>query len=65
MIEDFGEVISANSNCNGTKVALIIALDTMIPDTKIYVIDLETDQIQWIDLSNGETLVREDHQFTQ
>ena len=65
MIEDYGEAISASSNSKGSKVALIIALDTMIPDTKLYVLDLENDTVQWIDFTNGMTYVREDNTISQ
>lgn len=65
LIDDFGEVISASANCNGTKVALTIALDNLVPDTKLYILDVENDQIQWIDFATGETHVREDNHFQQ
>lgn len=60
LIEDFGEVIAASSNCNGTKVALTAASDSLIPDSKLYVLDIENDTIQSLDFATGETNVRDE-----
>ncbi|KAK6625633.1 hypothetical protein RUM43_005932 [Polyplax serrata] len=65
MIDDFGEAISATSNSKGTKVALMIALQSLIPDTKLYVIDLESDVVKWIDFTNGQTHIHEENIITQ
>ncbi|GJQ73670.1 putative intraflagellar transport protein 140 [Trypoxylus dichotomus] len=42
---DFGEIIQAKSNSNGTKVALTIAAANLIPDGKLYVWDIEKDNL--------------------
>lgn len=65
LINDYGEAIGCSSNCRGSKVALTIALRSLIPDTKLYVIDLESDSVQWIDFTSGMTNIGEDNNFFQ
>lgn len=42
---DFGEIIQAKSNNNGTKVGLTIAGANLIPDGKLYIWDIEKDTL--------------------
>ncbi|KAI4456192.1 hypothetical protein MML48_8g00010237 [Holotrichia oblita] len=45
MCSDFGEIIQAKSNNNGTKVGLTIAAANLIPDGKLYIWDIEKDTL--------------------
>lgn len=45
MFENFGEIISAKANFDGTFVALTIANESLVPDGKLYVWKLESDLI--------------------
>lgn len=45
MISDFGEIIQAKTNSSGNKVAITLAAANLIPDGKLYIWDMETDNI--------------------
>lgn len=45
MCNDFGEIIQAKSNSNGTKIGLTIAAANLIPDGKLYIWDIEKDNL--------------------
>lgn len=51
-LNDFGEIISAKSNCSGTAVAILVANSQLIPDGKLYSWDLETDILSVYDFLN-------------
>lgn len=40
---NFGEIILAKCNAKGTHVALTVATESLVPDGKLYVFDLERD----------------------
>ncbi|KAL0273238.1 UNVERIFIED_CONTAM: hypothetical protein PYX00_005959 [Menopon gallinae] len=65
LLDDFGEVIALSPNDQGTKVAMTVALRSLIPDSKLYVVDVESDLVQWIDFATGETHVRDDETIMQ
>ena len=61
LFENFGEVIMAKTNNDGTNVAITIANETLIPDGKLYVWKLETDTVIFFDFlqkDNKESLAR-------
>ncbi|KAB0793767.1 hypothetical protein PPYR_13387 [Photinus pyralis] len=45
MCTDFGEIIQAKANSNGSKVALTLAAANLVPDGKLYVWDVEQDNL--------------------
>ncbi|XP_076275745.1 intraflagellar transport protein rempA isoform X2 [Rhynchophorus ferrugineus] len=45
LVEDFGEIIQAKTNTKGNKVAMTLAAANLIPDGKLYVLDLEKDDL--------------------
>ncbi|CAO1309472.1 unnamed protein product [Diamesa hyperborea] len=45
LFENFGEIIAAKCNYDGTLVALTIATENLIPDGKIYMWDIETNLV--------------------
>lgn len=45
LFENFGEVIMAKCNVNGTLLALTIATENLIPDGMLHMWDLETDSL--------------------
>ncbi|XP_074040796.1 intraflagellar transport protein rempA isoform X2 [Leptinotarsa decemlineata] len=49
MISDFGEIIQAKTNSKGNKVALTLAAANLVPDGKLYVWDIEKDDINVYD----------------
>ncbi|KAF5302514.1 hypothetical protein FQR65_LT00886 [Abscondita terminalis] len=49
MCTDFGEIIQAKVNSNGTKVALTLAAANLVPDGKLYIWDLEQDNLNLYD----------------
>nr|CAD7263176.1 unnamed protein product [Timema shepardi] len=52
-VSDFGEVISASCNSNGTKVSISIAKSNFLPDTKLFLWDIESDSLQYFNFSTG------------
>ncbi|XP_050298165.1 intraflagellar transport protein 140 homolog isoform X2 [Anthonomus grandis grandis] len=48
-VEDFGEIIQAKTNSTGNKVALTLAASNLIPDGKLYIWDIETDELSTYD----------------
>ncbi|XP_063235193.1 intraflagellar transport protein 140 homolog [Bacillus rossius redtenbacheri] len=50
---DFGEVILARCNSNGTKVSISIAKSNFLPDSKLFVWDVETDALDHFDFARG------------
>lgn len=57
MCTDFGEIIQAKTNSTGTKVALTIAAANLIPDGKLYVWDIEQDDLSFYDFRKNESQV--------
>ena len=53
-IPDFGEVISAKCNRNATKVGILVAQSSLIPDPKFYVWDVETDTVHYFNFASGK-----------
>ncbi|CAH0563779.1 unnamed protein product [Brassicogethes aeneus] len=54
-VEDFGEVIQAKTNSDGSKVAMTIAGTNLIPDGKLYIWDIERDHLTWFDFKSKST----------
>nr|CAD7202239.1 unnamed protein product [Timema douglasi] len=52
-VSDFGEVISASCNNNGTKVSISIAKSNFLPDTKLFLWDIESDSLQYFNFLTG------------
>ncbi|KAG5881961.1 hypothetical protein JTB14_020525 [Gonioctena quinquepunctata] len=50
VVSDFGEIMLAKTNCAGNKVALTLAAANLIPDGKLYICDIEKDNINVYDL---------------
>lgn len=63
--DDFGEIIWAKSNCLGTKVAFAVANVNLVPDQKLYFLDVENNLLEAIEYflnkkvneTNGEELL--------
>ncbi|KAE8751558.1 hypothetical protein FOCC_FOCC001805 [Frankliniella occidentalis] len=53
-LTDFGEIILARSNCTGNKVSFTIAQSNLLPEPKLYVWDVESDTICYLNLTNGK-----------
>ncbi|XP_066140255.1 intraflagellar transport protein 140 homolog isoform X1 [Euwallacea fornicatus] len=66
-IADFGEVIQAKTNCKGNKVAFTLAASNLIPDGKLYILDVECDDITTYDFRkyDGIDLMAYDPLFEQ
>lgn len=45
LISDFGEVIQAKTNASGNKIALTIAAANLVPDGKLYVYDIDNNEM--------------------
>lgn len=71
LINDFGEIIQAKTNATGSKVALTIAAANLVPDGKLYVYDIENNEMfiqnfrnkekgQYEDASEVETTYNEE-----
>lgn len=45
LIGDFGEVIQAKTNASGNKIALTIAAANLVPDGKLYVYDMDNNEM--------------------
>ncbi|CAL4114854.1 unnamed protein product, partial [Meganyctiphanes norvegica] len=54
-IKDFGEVISARCNCTGTRVSIAIAQTSLLPDPKLYIWDIENDNITYFNFASGQS----------
>lgn len=54
LFENFGEVIMAKANQDGTLVALTIATDSLVPDGKLYIWKLESDSVLSYDFLQKE-----------
>ncbi|XP_068236628.1 intraflagellar transport protein 140 homolog isoform X1 [Palaemon carinicauda] len=52
-IKDFGEIISARCNCNGTRVSVAVAQTSLLPDSKLYIWDVEHDNISYFNFASG------------
>lgn len=59
MITDFGEIIQAKTNANGTKVVFTVAAANLIPDGKLYVWDIEGDIVSLYDFHKYDFLENE------
>lgn len=44
---------------------MTVALRSLVPDSKLYVVDVESDLVQWIDFATGETHIRDDTNVIQ
>ncbi|XP_034252751.1 intraflagellar transport protein 140 homolog [Thrips palmi] len=53
-LPDFGEIILARSNCTGNKVSFTIAQSNLLPEPKLYVWDIESDSICYLNFTNGK-----------
>ncbi|XP_023345784.1 intraflagellar transport protein 140 homolog [Eurytemora carolleeae] len=53
-ISDFGEVISVKINHNATKASILIAQGSLVPDPKLYVWDIENDNIIYFNFASGK-----------
>lgn len=49
---NFGEIIMAKCNKTGTHIALTIATESLIPDGKVYIWDMEKDRLYQYDFLN-------------
>lgn len=56
LFNNFGEIIMAKCNANGTHLGITIANEGLMPDGKIYVWDFENDRLAWIDLMAASNL---------
>lgn len=54
LFENFGEVILAKANNDGTLVAMTIANDNLVPDGKLYIWKLESDTVLSLDFIQKE-----------
>ncbi|XP_047485121.1 intraflagellar transport protein 140 homolog [Penaeus chinensis] len=54
-IKDFGEVISARCNCSGTRVSIAVAQTSLLPDPKLYIWDIENDNITYFNFASGRS----------
>lgn len=54
-IKDFGEVISARCNCTGTRVSIAVAQTSLLPDPKLYIWDIENDNITYFNFASGRS----------
>ena len=52
LFENFGEIIMARCNSNGTYLAATIANENLVPDGKIYIWNLEKDTVRFYDFMN-------------
>ncbi|EAT45838.1 AAEL002943-PA [Aedes aegypti] len=52
LFEKFGEIISAKSNSTGTHLALTIANEQLLPDGKLYLWNLESNNIKYYEFSS-------------
>lgn len=57
---NFGEIIMAKCNVTGTRIALTIATESLIPDGKVYIWDLEKDRLCHYDFLNKDKTSKED-----
>lgn len=53
MFDNFGEIIQAICNCDGTNVLLSIATKDLVPDGKIYIWNLEKNNVREHNFSHG------------
>lgn len=60
MCSNFGEVIQAKSNSNGSKIALTLAGENLVPDGKLYVWDIEPDKMSEYDFLRGNGSVEDE-----
>ncbi|XP_030750473.1 intraflagellar transport protein 140 homolog isoform X2 [Sitophilus oryzae] len=56
MVEDFGEIIQAKTNSKGNKVAMTLAAANLVPDGKLYIWDIERDDLIFYDFRKYEDL---------
>lgn len=52
-IMEFGGIISAKCNANGSKISVIVSKFNNMPDSNIYIWDTETDTIQFFNFATG------------
>lgn len=49
---NFGEIIMAKCNIKGTHLAMTIATESLVPDGKLYIYDMEKDRLSSFDFLN-------------
>ncbi|KAJ1532231.1 hypothetical protein ONE63_000848 [Megalurothrips usitatus] len=54
ILPDFGEIILARSNCTGNKVSFTIAQANLLPEPKLYIWDVESDSICYLNFTTGK-----------
>lgn len=54
---NFGEIIMAKSNAIGTHIALTIANESLVPDGKLYIWDVEKDRLCHYDFLSKQNVV--------
>lgn len=54
MCTDFGEIIQAKCNSSGTKVAMTLAASNLIPDGKLYIWNIEQDNMSEYDFKKSD-----------
>lgn len=52
IIDNFGEVIEAVTNASGEKVAVYVAQDNLIPDSRLFIIDLNEGNVTQISITD-------------
>ncbi|KAF4520565.1 hypothetical protein B566_EDAN011118 [Ephemera danica] len=54
VIRDFGEIILARSNSAGNKVSVTVARSNLLPDPRLYLWDIETDEVTHFNFATGD-----------
>lgn len=54
LFENFGEVMYAKANSSGTHLAMTIANESLIPDRKLYLWNIEKDKVMFFDFMDQE-----------
>ncbi|XP_069684990.1 intraflagellar transport protein 140 homolog [Periplaneta americana] len=63
VIDDFGEIIMAKCNSNGTKVSITIAKSNFLPDPKLFLWDIESDNLQYFNFATGKLDINDDEEL--
>lgn len=56
---NFGEIIMAKCNVNASHMALTIATESLVPDGKLYIWDMERDKLAEYDFLNKSSIAEE------
>lgn len=62
---NFGEIIMAKCNSTGSQIALTIATESLVPDGKLYIWDVEKDRLCHFDFMNKQTTNETDKKDTK